>query len=233
MSAAADSVSRPTVRLKCLGRADYREVFADMRSFNDARDASSDDEIWVVEHPPVFTQGLAGKPEHLLAPGDIPLVQTDRGGQVTYHGPGQIVVYPLLNLKRLRIGPRALVHGIEQVLIDYLGKHDIAAQRRDSAPGVYVNQRKIASLGLRIRHGCSYHGLSLNVDMDLEPFRRINPCGYAGLEMTQMREHLSQPPALFDAGSALAEALATQFGLSLAEQNDRMHETNPPRTRSS
>ncbi len=233
MTAATDRTRSAQLRLKRLGRADYRQVFADMRAFNDGRDASSDDEIWLVEHPPVFTQGLAGKPEHLLAPGDIPLVQTDRGGQVTYHGPGQIVVYPLLNLKRLHIGPRALVHGIEQVLIDYLDGFGISAQRREAAPGVYVNQRKIASLGLRIRHGCSYHGLSLNIDMDLEPFARINPCGYAGLEMTQMRDHLQQPPGLFEAGAAIAERLAAHFGLSMAQQHDRMHETNPPRTRSS
>ncbi len=220
-------------RLKLLGRAEYTEVFAEMRAFNDARDQASEDEIWLVEHPAVFTQGLAGKPEHLLALGDIPLIQTDRGGQVTYHGPGQIVVYPLLNLKRLRIGPRALVHGIEQVLIDYLAGFGIEALRRDAAPGVYVNQRKIASLGLRIRHGCSYHGLALNIDMDLEPFSRINPCGYAGLAMTQMREHVAAPPSLFEAGRALARGLASHFGLSLMEQTDRMHETNSPRTRSS
>lgn len=204
------------VSIHCLGRADYAETFAAMRAYNDARGRDGQDQIWVVEHPPVYTQGLAGKPEHVLAAGDIPIVQTDRGGQVTYHGPGQTVVYPLLDLKRLKIGPKALVHGLEQVLIDELDAHGIAAARRDGAPGVYVAENKIASLGLRIRHGCCYHGLSLNVDMDLEPFARINPCGYAGLQMTQLAD-FGAAEDVFILGQRLAKRIVKQFELSLCE----------------
>lgn len=204
------------VSIHCLGRADYAETFAAMRAYNDARGRDGQDQIWVVEHPPVYTQGLAGKPEHVLAAGDIPIVQTDRGGQVTYHGPGQTVVYPLLDLKRLKIGPKALVHGLEQVLIDELDAHGIAAARRDGAPGVYVAENKIASLGLRIRHGCCYHGLSLNVDMDLEPFARINPCGYAGLQMTQLAD-FGAAEDVFVLGQRLAKRIVKQFKLSLCE----------------
>ncbi len=186
-----------------------------MRDYNDHRGADGDDQIWIVEHPPVYTQGLAGKPEHVLAADDIPIVQTDRGGQVTYHGPGQIVVYPLLNLKRIKIGPKALVHGLEQVLIDELATLDIHAERRGGAPGVYVGANKIASLGLRIRHGCCYHGLSLNVAMDLEPFARINPCGYAGLQMTQLRD-FGKTEDIFSIGQRLATRIVKQFSLSLS-----------------
>ena len=214
------------------GRADYQPVFSAMQQFTAERDPDAEDQIWLVEHPPVFTQGLAGKPEHLLDLGDIPLIQTDRGGQVTYHGPGQIVVYPLLNLKRLGIGPRTLVRGIEQVLIDFLADHEITAKRRDTAPGVYVNECKIASLGLRIRHGCSYHGLALNIDMDLQPFERINPCGYAGLRMTQMCDHVSHPPSLFQAGQALAQGLIQHFALPCREEDDKMPASIPVGARS-
>ena len=203
------------VSIQCLGRADYAETFAAMRAYNDARGRQGDDQIWIVEHPPVYTQGLAGKPEHLLNPGDIPVVQTDRGGQVTYHGPGQIVVYPLLDLKRLKIGPKALVNGLEQVLIDELVALGIVAERRQGAPGVYVGADKIASLGLRIRHGCCYHGLSLNVDMDLEPFARINPCGYAGLNMSQLADFNAQDD-VFVIGQRLAARIVEQFHLSLS-----------------
>ena len=207
--------------LRNLGRADYASTFAAMRAFNDTRgpsdpnpgDQEIDDEIWLVEHPAVFTQGLAGKPEHLLSTGDIPIIKTDRGGQVTYHGPGQIVVYPLLNLKRLKLGPKALVRGLEQVLIDELDSLEISAQRSDGAPGVFVDGRKIASLGLRIRHGCSYHGISLNVDMDLSPFLRINPCGYAGLEMTQLRDFERQEN-IFEIGQRLAARIVVYFKLA-------------------
>lgn len=205
----------PPVTIRCLGRADYAETFAAMRDYNDHRGADGDDQIWIVEHPPVYTQGLAGKPEHVLAADDIPIVQTDRGGQVTYHGPGQIVVYPLLNLKRIKIGPKALVHGLEQVLIDELATLDIHAERRGGAPGVYVGANKIASLGLRIRHGCCYHGLSLNVAMDLEPFARINPCGYAGLQMTQLRD-FGKTEDIFSIGQRLATRIVKQFSLSLS-----------------
>ncbi len=198
--------------IKHLGRLDYAQVFHAMQDFNTRRDARTSDEIWLVEHPPVFTQGLAGKPEHLLDLGDIPLIQTDRGGQVTYHGPGQIVVYPLLDLKRLKLGPKALVTGLEQIIIDYLAQLQITAQRKPGAPGVYVNGSKIASLGLRIRHGCCYHGLALNIEMNLEPFFRINPCGFAGLPMTQVSAHVPAPE-IFAAGQALAQAIQTTFNL--------------------
>lgn len=157
-----------------------------MQEFTATRTVSTTDELWVVEHPPVYTQGMNGKPEHLLDLGDIPLVQTDRGGQVTYHGPGQIVVYVLIDLRRRGWGVRQLVGLLEQAAIDLLTGYGITAHTRRDAPGVYVQGKKIAALGLRVRHGCSYHGLSLNVAMDLAPFQRINPCGYAGLEVTQL-----------------------------------------------
>ncbi|MDG4554970.1 MAG: lipoyl(octanoyl) transferase LipB [Candidatus Competibacter sp.] len=171
-----------------LGLRDYQPVFAAMRTFTEARDAATPDELWWVEHPPVFTQGLAGKAEHLLAPGDIPVVQVDRGGQVTYHGPGQVVVYCLLDVRRLGLSVRGLVTVLERSVIDLLAAHGIAGRARPDAPGVYVGDAKVASLGLRLRQGRSYHGLSLNVAMDLEPFSRINPCGYPGLRVTQLRD---------------------------------------------
>jgi lipoyl(octanoyl) transferase len=158
-----------------------------MKKFTDERSAETEDELWLVEHPPVFTLGQAGKREHILNPGDIAIVQSDRGGQVTYHGPGQLVGYLLIDLRRRRLGVRDLVSGIENALIDFLASQGIVAQARKEAPGVYVGAAKIAALGLRIRKGRSYHGFSLNVDMDLEPFTRINPCGYEGLEVTQLR----------------------------------------------
>ncbi|MBL8258523.1 MAG: lipoyl(octanoyl) transferase LipB, partial [Candidatus Competibacteraceae bacterium] len=164
--------------LRRLGLCDYRSAFEAMRAFTDRRDAETPDELWWLEHPPVFTQGMAGKAEHVLAPGDIPVVQTDRGGQVTYHGPGQLVVYCLLDVRRLGLGARALVTALEQSVIELLADRGVLARARPDAPGVYVADAKVASLGLRIRQGRSYHGLSLNVAMDLEPFGRINPCGY-------------------------------------------------------
>lgn len=169
-----------------LGRVDYAPTWRAMQSFTDERDATTPDEVWFLEHAPVFTQGLNGKREHLLAPGDIPVVGIDRGGQVTYHGPGQLVVYPMIDLRRRGIGVRELVVALETAVIALAAAHGISASGRRDAPGVYVEGRKLASLGLRIRRGCSYHGLALNVDMDLEPFGRINPCGMAGLEMTQL-----------------------------------------------
>lgn len=171
-----------------LGRRDYGLVFDAMRAFTEARTAATSDELWAVEHPPVFTQGMAGKAEHVRAPGDIPVVQADRGGQVTYHGPGQVVVYCLLDVRRLGLGVRALVTALERSVIDLLAAHGVAARARPDAPGVYVGDAKVAALGLRIRQGRSYHGLSLNVAMDLEPFARINPCGYPGLRVTQLRD---------------------------------------------
>lgn len=175
------------VIVRQLGRRDYLPVWQAMQRFTDERDESSRDELWLVEHPPVFTVGLNGKPEHLLSPGNIPVVKVDRGGQVTYHGPGQIVLYFLLDLRRRGLGVRALVSLMEQAVIDLLASYHIKAESRREAPGVYVNGAKIAALGLRVRKGCSYHGLALNVEMDLEPFARINPCGYPGLPVTQLR----------------------------------------------
>jgi len=158
-----------------------------MQAFTDNRDADTEDEIWFVEHPPVFTMGLNASDEHLLAPGDIPVVQIDRGGQVTFHGPGQLMVYPLVDLRRANIGVRQLVTALEQSVVDLVAGFDVAAAARADAPGVYVAGDKLASIGLRIRRGASFHGMALNVDVDLEPFTRINPCGYAGLQMTDLR----------------------------------------------
>jgi len=169
-----------------LGLMDYEPVWRAMQSFTDQRDATTPDELWLVQHPPVFTQGQAGRAEHLLAPGDIPVIQVDRGGQVTYHGPGQVVCYPLIDIGRLQLGVRKLVSGIEQAIIDVLKSYGVEAQLVEGAPGVYVDGVKIASLGLRIRRGKSFHGLAFNVDMDLEPFQRINPCGYRGLQVTNL-----------------------------------------------
>ncbi|WP_314064483.1 lipoyl(octanoyl) transferase LipB [Cardiobacterium hominis] len=171
-----------------LGLRPYQEIWDAMRACTAARDADSADQIWLVQHPSVYTQGQAGKPEHLLAPGDIPVIQIDRGGQITYHGPGQTVMYLLLDLRRAGIGIRALVSLIEESVIGYLQELGIRAQSRIDAPGVYVDGKKIASLGLRVRGGCTYHGVALNVDMDLEPFSRINPCGLVGMQMTQLRD---------------------------------------------
>jgi len=159
-----------------------------MKQFTFARTADTRDEIWLVQHPPVYTQGLAGKPEHLLRANDIPVVKIDRGGQITYHGPGQIVAYLLLDLRRWKLNVRQLVRLMEQAVIDLLAKYDVSAQGRDDAPGVYVGDAKIASLGLKIKNGCCYHGIAFNVDMDLSPFGYINPCGYAGLRVTQARD---------------------------------------------
>ncbi|GAA3922611.1 lipoyl(octanoyl) transferase LipB [Litoribacillus peritrichatus] len=168
------------------GHQDYSSISDAMHAFTDGRDESTADEIWLLEHTPVFTQGQAGKPEHLLFTGDIPVVQSDRGGQVTYHGPGQLVAYCMIDLARKKLGARALVTAIEEALVSLLNRYGVEAYPKVDAPGVYVKEQKIASLGLRIRKGKSFHGLALNVNMDLEPFRRINPCGYAGMTMTQL-----------------------------------------------
>jgi len=174
------------LRLKRLGLTDYVPVWREMQVYTDRRDESSEDQLWLVQHRPVFTQGQAGKAEHVLAPGDIPVTQVDRGGQVTYHGPGQIVAYPLLDIARKDIGVRDLVYRIEESIIRVLEHYGVAGERIAGAPGIYVAGAKIASLGLRVRRGRCYHGLAFNIDMDLEPFRRINPCGYSGLEVTQL-----------------------------------------------
>jgi lipoyl(octanoyl) transferase len=170
-----------------LGLVDYQQTFEAMRDFSAARTAATPDEIWLLQHPPTFTQGRNGKAEHLLDPGAIPLFQIDRGGQATYHGPGQLVAYLLLDLRRRRMGVRQLVSAMEQAVIGLLADHGIDASARPDAPGVYVAGAKVAALGLRIKRGCSYHGLSLNVEMDLAPFSRINPCGYRGLAVTDLR----------------------------------------------
>ncbi|MEM5535727.1 lipoyl(octanoyl) transferase LipB [Neptuniibacter pectenicola] len=169
-----------------LGLLPYEPTWLRMQAFTNERDADAVDEIWSLQHEPVFTQGQAGKQEHLLNPGDIPVVQVDRGGQVTYHGPGQAIVYLMLNLKRKKVGVRELVTIMEDAVVDTLNDFQVKAYAKPDAPGVYVDDRKIASLGLRVRRGCSFHGLALNLAMDLEPFLRINPCGYAGMEMTQL-----------------------------------------------
>jgi lipoyl(octanoyl) transferase len=197
-----------------LGRQAYEPVWRAMQAFTDARGDDTPDELWLVEHDPVFTLGQAGKPEHVLAPGDIPVLQVDRGGQVTYHGPGQIVAYPLLDLRRLKIGVRDYVCRIEQAVIDTLGEWNIRGERREGAPGVYVNGAKVAALGIRVRRGCTFHGLAFNIAMDLEPFRRINPCGYAGLEVVSMLD-LGGPAGPEAVKPVLLAALARQFGLRL------------------
>jgi lipoyl(octanoyl) transferase len=171
--------------IRDLGLVDYTETWQRMQQFTDNRDDSTIDEIWLLEHPPVFTQGQAGKAEHLLFPGDIPVVKVDRGGQVTYHGPGQLVAYVLLDIKRRKIGVRELVTLIENVIVGTLQANQVNAYAKADAPGVYVDEAKVASLGLRVRKGCTFHGLALNVAMDLSPFSRINPCGYAGMRMVQ------------------------------------------------
>lgn len=174
--------------IRRLGLADYEPTWHAMQSFTDARDAETPDQLWLVQHPPVFTQGQAGKAEHVLAPGDIPVIQVDRGGQVTYHGPGQIVAYPLVDLRRRGIGVKDFVHRIEQAIIDVLAGYGVSGERVAGAPGIYVAGAKIASLGLRVRRGCTFHGLAFNVDMDLEPFSRINPCGFAGLRVIRLSD---------------------------------------------
>jgi lipoyl(octanoyl) transferase len=171
-----------------LGQVEYERTWREMQSFTDSRSADTPDEVWYLQHAPVFTLGRNGKQEHILDTGDIPVIQVDRGGQVTYHGPGQLVVYPLLDLTRLQLGVQSLVRTLEQTVIDLLAGHGVTATRRDKAPGVYVDERKIAALGLRVRRGCCFHGLSLNVDMDLAPFAMINPCGYPGMQVTQLAD---------------------------------------------
>ena len=194
-----------------LGEQPYLETWEAMKSFTASRDASTPDELWLLEHPRVYTQGQAGKAEHILAPGDIPVILGDRGGQVTYHGPGQLVVYLMIDLTRHRLGIRSLVDVIEQAIVRTLAGMGVAAAPRPDAPGVYVEQAKIASLGLRVRRGCSFHGLALNVAMDMEPFRRINPCGYAGMAMCQVSDFV---PGATVAG--LAPALSDELVNGLA-----------------
>ena len=196
-----------------LGLADYEPTLQAMRELTDTRDDDSPDELWLLQHPEVFTLGQAGKAEHVLAPGDTPVIQVDRGGQVTYHGPGQWVIYLLVDLKRRGMGVRSLVTLIEDSIVKLLVEYGIAAAARPDAPGVYVDGHKIASLGLRVRRGCSYHGLSLNVDMDLEPFQRINPCGHEGLQVTSMARLLPDSALDMEAiGRRLLAILADALG---------------------
>ena len=195
-----------------LGRVGYEPAWRAMQAFTDLRDEATPDELWFLEHDPVFTQGLNGKAEHLLAPGGIPVVGIDRGGQVTYHGPGQLVMYALVDLRRLRIGVRELVVALESAVVALAASHGIKAAGRREAPGVYVGARKLASIGLRVRRGCSYHGLALNVDMDLEPFGRINPCGMAGLAMTQLVAEGARTD-VSDSALALAPLACRALGL--------------------
>jgi len=176
----------PTIAVRELGRQDYIPLWREMQAFTDTRDESTADEIWFTEHPPVFTMGLNASQEHLLAPGDIPVVQIDRGGQVTFHGPGQLMIYPLIDLRRAGLGVRPLVTALEQSVVDFVAEYAVDAASRADAPGVYVAGEKLASVGLRIRRGSSFHGMALNVDIDLEPFSRINPCGYEELQMTDL-----------------------------------------------
>ena len=197
-----------------LGRQPYEPVWRAMQRFTDARDADTRDELWLVEHEPVFTLGQAGKPEHVLMPGDIPVIHVDRGGQVTYHGPGQIVAYPLLDLRRLKIGVRDYVCKIEQAIIDTLADWNIEGARREGAPGVYVGDAKVAALGIRVRRGCSFHGLAFNIAMSTEPFLRINPCGYEGLQVVALAD-LGGPSALEAVKPTLLRHLGAQFGLDL------------------
>lgn len=199
--------------LRWLGRVGYEPTWRAMQSITDVRGESTPDELWFLEHDRVFTQGLNGRAEHVLAPGNIPVVGIDRGGQVTYHGPGQLVVYPLVDLRRAGIGVRDLVVALENAVIALAAAHGIEAAGRRDAPGVYVRGRKLASIGLRIRRGCSYHGLALNVDMDLEPFSRINPCGMAGLAMTQLKDQ-GAPLDPRRAADALAPHLCRELGLA-------------------
>ncbi|EIO3978822.1 lipoyl(octanoyl) transferase LipB [Vibrio vulnificus] len=202
--------------VKRLGRRDYLPVWQAMHEFTDTRNEETSDEVWLVEHNPVFTQGQAGKAEHLLNTGDIPVVQSDRGGQVTYHGPGQLVAYFLINLRRKKLGVRDLVTTIENLVINTLKAYNIDSAARPDAPGVYVDGRKICSLGLRIRKGCSFHGLALNVNMDLSPFLRINPCGYQGMEMVQVSE-LGGPTDIALVEQQLVKELVNLLGYEQVE----------------
>ena len=219
VTVADGGVTRPTrVRrevplpiIRRLGLVEYEPTWRAMQRFTDERDATTPDEIWFLEHPPVFTLGMNASAAHVLAPGDIPVVQIDRGGQVTYHGPGQLVVYPLIDLRRAGLGIRDLVTALERSVIDLAAEHDAVAVAKREAPGVYVEGKKLASVGIRVRRHSSYHGLAVNVSLDLEPFARINPCGYQGLEMTRFAD-LGGPDSVVAAGEALEPHLLRALG---------------------
>lgn len=200
------------LRCRFLGEVDYEKTWQQMRAFTDERKAETPDELWLVEHPPVFTQGQAGKPEHILQTSDIPIVKSDRGGQVTYHGPGQLVAYSLVDLKRLKLGVRDLVTAIENSVVDFLAAYGVSASPRPKAPGVYVSERKIASLGLRVRKGRSYHGVAINIHTDLRPFLQINPCGYENLAMVNLADLVPDGvPPMQACMQQFAECLATRL----------------------
>lgn len=202
---------REVVRIQSLGQLPYGAVWQQLKDFTYKREASTTDEIWLLEHDPVFTQGQAGKPEHVLNPGSIAIVQSDRGGQVTYHGPGQLIMYLLVDIGRKKINVREFVCHIEKAVIELLDGYNIKATTKTNAPGVYVGDAKICSLGLRVRHGRTYHGLSLNVNMDLEPFSRINPCGFSNLEVVQISD-LGGPKSVVTVGQQLLEILTKHIG---------------------
>ena len=210
-------MNSPTLIIRQLGQRAYEPTWQAMQDYTDTRDEFSADEIWLVEHDPVFTQGQAGKEEHLLMPGDIPVVKVDRGGQVTYHGPGQQVMYVLFNLRRLKIGVRELVTWLEECVVSTLADYGVNAYAKPDAPGVYVDDKKIASLGLRVRRGCSFHGLALNVNMDLAPFSRINPCGYAGMAMVQSSD-LAGPKTIEQAQKGLIKHIVEKLNVTDVKQ---------------
>jgi lipoyl(octanoyl) transferase len=209
---AVDGSIMPPPVIRRLGLVDYEPTWRAMQRFTNERHASTPDEIWFLEHPPVYTLGMNASPAHLLAPGDIPVVQIDRGGQVTYHGPGQLVVYPLVDLRRAKLGVRDIVTALEKCVIQLAAEYGISAQARKEAPGIYVHGKKLGSVGIRVRRHSSYHGLAVNVNLDLEPFQRINPCGYQGLEMTQLSE-LGGPSIVAHAADALEPHLRRALGL--------------------
>lgn len=200
-----------TVIIRQLGSQDYLSCWQAMKDLTDTRHPETPDEIWLLEHPPVFTQGQNGKPEHILNAGNIPVLKVDRGGQVTYHGPGQLIIYTLIDVKRKKLNIRQLVSKLEQSVIQLLAHYQIQAFAKCEAPGVYVDHQKICSVGLRIRRGCSYHGLAFNVDMDLSPFSQINPCGFKALQMTQLANFV-KPPSMTDIGAQFVEYLAANLG---------------------
>lgn len=214
-----------TLIIRQLANMDYTSVWQAMQQFTDNRNDDTYDELWLVEHPCIFTQGQAGKEEHLLMPGNIEVVKVDRGGQVTYHGPGQQVLYVLINLRRRKMGVRQLVNLIENSIVNSLADYNITANAKPDAPGVYVDNKKVASLGLRVRKGCSFHGLALNVNMDLSPFLRINPCGYAGLEMIQTCD-LGGPTNITEAGESLVKHLITLLDATTVEYKTGLEKTN-------
>ncbi|MBF7072620.1 lipoyl(octanoyl) transferase LipB [Glaciecola sp. MH2013] len=212
----------PTI-VRQLGKQEYTPTWQKMQSFTDSRTSETPDEIWLIEHPPVFTQGQAGKAEHILAAGDIPVVQVDRGGQVTYHGPGQQMMYTLIDVRRSKLGVRDLVSALENSIVNLVKDYGLVAYAKKDAPGVYVDDKKLCSVGLRIRKGCSFHGLALNVNMDLSPFQRINPCGYAGMEMVNSAV-LGGPESLQEAGPKLVDHFCKLLGINDKELREKFDE---------